>query len=691
MPIEVTVLELLQILQINGAVLNTYAVLSMTLAFKNDSPFPVRGLYTFSLPQDAEIAGMKIVHDGHVLCSRAVPIREAESKEEDGREILLKQTGENTYTLLTQGFAPAREYTIVLDFFCPLCIRQTHSRLTLPIGGCKQNEQYDQADLLYADIHLDILGGTCRQIYSPSHPEQEFLSEDEIQLHLPADRDVVLDFTQNSQKNIAYAGGNLLGKTGLFFLNMPSFGTPKKLPPTLFLMDLTACSSVQCAQAKNIVYLASRTLGEGADFAVMATGEETLFRSFETVTDSSSQSLAIAEFLKKLQGGHGDLEELLCRFDAYQKNHDVQGIFVTSKDLSATAEERLLQLLEKTDLHFLTFGDKSDFPRLDEIAKTCGACITHVYPHENMMASVRQFIQDMKERKLHHLHIKPIDTPCALLPEYLSITTAGENLCFSAVFGDTVPQAFSLSCDEGDTILHLDAVEEYDSFRFADIFYARQAAKQAETLMETASPASWQKLKQKLEQIGVRYNCLNTETVLRLEDPDGISHALSVSSAIYGRSPFTKTGMGIFGEKRFGTKSEERQLLHTGLRYLRNHLHSDGSISSCGETDYNRRAEETLFAAVVFGILLAGEEQLLPVFTAASNFLQRAVFQQPSFQRAKTALENKEYKLALNLLQTGLRDLQTLQKEAAENPSVLTVSSLLLRILNPGGTYEGIL
>lgn len=680
-------MELIKSIQVDGFLFSRYAVISMTLTFQNQTPFPARCLYRFRLPERAEISSLKIVSDAHVFCAKTISIQQAEKLRIDGSQILLQRTGEQTYSLLTQGFSPKNTFQIILDFFSPLTKCGDHHQLTLPLGGGKDNEQSD-FPAPPANICLSMLGGNYRILRSPSHPELIRDSTDTIEFSLPADRDFVLDFIQEQKENIAYIGGNLLEKTGLFFFTLPNIGNPQTSHPILFLLDLSALGDVLCAQAKNIVYLTARALGENADFAVMATGENIVFRSFETIHDGGGQALDFAVFLKNQQGGHGNSQELLQRFHAYQKQFDVQGIYITAKDLPEGTLRDIPDSITDSALHFLTFGDKADFPNLTCWAAHHGAYITHLYPQDNMMTSIRQFVQSLKKPKLHKLHIEPLDRQITLFPSAIPVAEAGQTICCAASFTGAHPMTFAVRCTEGETILHLHTVENYDSFRFAEIFYAHQAAKQIEALMQNASPSSWKKLKQKLAHIGIHYNCLNTETALALETPDGIPHALSVSSAVYRRMPVIKTGIGIFGERRMVPANEDRLLLHNGIHYLLACTHGDGSISSFGQTNPQIRAEETLLSAVVLSVLLPDKKQLFPVFKAALEFLQTHPLAIPIYIQAKKALETQNSQKAISLLQTTLPDRNTLLKDTEKNPSVYTVASLLLRIQKPGGYYE---
>lgn len=682
-------MNFLQSIHIDGVILSTYAALNIEIAYENKSSLPIRIVYPFSLPPGAEISGFKIVHDGHILRSKAVPIRLAESTMPSSREIVLLKTGENAYTLITQGFSPAREVKIVLEVFCPLAIKKGRARLTLPLGGGQASGDCG-LPAPRADINLCISDNLRLDMSSPSHPELNFQNTGELHLRLIADRDFVLDIAAGSCGNMAYTGGNILGKCGIFFLTAPHFKTPKTSSPVIFIPILAGCSLTQSAQAKNTVYLAAGVLGDDADFAVLSDDENNIFHSIKYAGENHVQRTALAEFLKAMPSGSCSIYTQLLKYIAYRKNHKAGGIVVTNKDLSPAAAELLTSAPESSGLFFITFGDKSDFPYLNKLSKTCGIGTAHIYPGENMMASVRRIINAQAE-KLHNIKISTDEPGFTLMPQFIPLADSGETLCFAAAYGEHTPEAFRFSCEEGSIILTLDKIENYDSFRFAEIFYACRAAEEAEKMMETASFDSIKKLKEKLEQTGVRYNCLNTETILLLEDPSGASLPVALSSPIYSRSPFTNEGTGIFSERSEGSISRKRRLLHDCFYYLLRHIHSDGSVSTFGEHIPKIRAKETLFAAAALSCLVKSDERFVSVFTSALAYLDTYIFETPVLSGAHDALKSQNCEAALHLLKSTLPDLNTLKKNALTSQSVSDTAAILLRILKPGGNYEGIL
>lgn len=578
-------MNILSKITLNGHIHPMYAVVSAEYTFSCENITPE---FILPLPVSACITNLKILDRNKCITSGTVkPVTDDFS--DNGITLLSSEDG--LYHLLWDSPVKSTQYTFIIDMIIKLSPIYDIAELILPTGlpfspsaSAIFNSPSFEAEF-YADSDISI--------YSPTHSLN--YQNDHISYIGECGKDFAL-YIDLSSKTVENIIEESLGTgVGIFRVPFPSpsaiYTSPKKL---VFILDL----SVQRYNPalKELLFKAIQGLGNNIRIQVLA-GNSCLFPDF-----CQPNPDMVYEKLSLLEATQNNLENLLSEAKAFS---DAEIILISSGiGLNSC------QLGEIANLHLITFGDYC--PRIKGVDR-------HFYNFENIDIWINKVITDIIAKEDIVITVEDCSARDILI---LTDNLLDGYIDVAISYTGRQPQTFSVwkRGEIADTI-SIPPTIPMKIQPVAQKLYAHYKVNSLLSLIPKAGVVSVRAIKEEIQNIGIKYQLLTTETVMTIETQKGEVPVRQLIS--YGREsgfePFLNKPSLFkeFDQPPYLVPYEKERLISLCKDILVRSIRKDGAITDSLEK--NQRVCDTVLS--ISALTLMEDRAYIPVINQGLSYI----------------------------------------------------------------------
>lgn len=602
---------MLKNIAVRGEVYCEYAYLSYDMSFENTLPKGTLAEYIFSLPQNAVISELKIIYNNkRIINTTVVSVSHATRMWEiSASGAVLNRIDKTTY-MLRFGAIDKGECHIRLRVYVPIPKRNDEKVLTIPLAresyGGERCTRFARISLV---LHGDFKDGL--KYSSPTHKLEEDRMGRNIEVstgEIAADRDFSLRIIGIDNKSSAVVtrgktGGSILCR---LYPDKELFEQDKKdYKQLLLIYDGTGSLMYGASRAGRELLLAI-VKSFGGRFMVITAAEKPkmLTDGFCECNDEN-----ISRLTKELSGE-------LCAGGSLSGTVEYAKNYITEETLpiliSGTKFSGGLPSSGPTDtmadIGFcaVTLGAMAESAELDEFVKSCGGIREHIFGNDGISERASEILQRFRGVQSRRIEAYADGERAVVLND--GDYADGGVTVFAQFSGDTVPKGFSLRCSGTEQTFVLENVLLYQSFAPVQLAYAGYISSQLQKRLEICSPCEIQKLRMELEEIGIKYSYINSETALVAVFEGTKTEAIRTIVSDSGCRAYEvfEGRASAFSEVDEDMRRGEIVALCTDI--IIRSMRSDGAICAVGEANPDIRKQQTLVCLLALVAAGVGEE-----------------------------------------------------------------------------------
>lgn len=581
---------------IKGEVYYEYAYLTYDMCFVNDNPHGVMAEYVFSLPQGAVISDMKIRRADKSIVNTTV-VSASHAARMWGATFsgaLLSRIDRSTY-MLRIGESQVGESHIRLRLYVRMESSDTEKTLTLPLarescGGGKCDR--------YANISL-VLHGDFKNVMKCTSSTHEFNAETmEVETvistgEIKADRDFSIRISGAENKNSAIVmynqtGGNMLCR--LYpdeeFL-LKAKGEYKKI---LLVYDSASMQMRGISGAAKELLIALAKNFDGKFMMILSDG--VLTKDFDENTDGNI--FALTKRLSESTEEAGSLLDALRCAKKYVAE-DTLPILICGADANLQTD-RQKEEFAGSGFCAVTLGAMAAGEELNEFINSCGGVREHIFGNDTISDRAEEILRKFVGCRAAKTEVYANGERAAIINGE-SGSDRGITV-FADFSGEAIPKRFLIRCQDVEQEVLIDNISVYQSFAPIQLAYAEFVSKCIEKRLELCDAGSVQALRSKLEETGIRYSYINSETAFVAMTDGNISTVIRTvvpDSGIKSYEVFDGR-LSAFGE--IDTDMNRKELLDLCKDIIIRSMRADGAICAGGEVNHTLRRQQTLVAVL---------------------------------------------------------------------------------------------
>ncbi len=635
---------------IKGDVFLEYAFFSFEFLFRNETNTPALAEYRFALPQGSVISGLKIVtKDGGVIRASVISRSHAENLYEAGGNAILRRLDDEIYSL-GLDIEANETVKVIVGVYSPLAICGEEECLAIPLAIALGRGKSENR----AEIEIDVHGAAL--VTCPSHPAVITQNTSGFYVatgKIVADRDFCLNIRREHKNTAVVTRDGVKYQMLCKVYPEPQLTCQKerKYKRLMLIYDGETLTGGAAAAAKELVCaLCDEFDGEYA--VIMGEGE---FRSITAGFCRLKEDYLITRI-----SGFGQQGEILSK-EQLRKSIDAETlpIFICGGEL---LQNPFGSEFEKSGMCAVTLGGTSFCKKAKEISMRCGGRHRHIFGRDDIKECARQIISDFsKEAEEVNAVIKGGD----------ALVTVGDSnsgiLIYAEGAGEPQINDIQIIYGENRHRVVLDKVEVYRSFAPIGLVCANYIYKKLEERLSVCSPEDIYKIRRQMEDIGVRFSALNSETALAAEYNGAVPRAMRVIiddkacrsfEAFEGRnSAFRERDVAV-------SQAEEKRKIVLYAESIARSLRANGAICAAGEINKEAIRYQTLICCLA--LVAAGfADEYREVISRGEKYL---------------AQFGKEFKITYNMAEAGEKlDAMIGSRTAVADgiPDILTAAQLL--------------
>ncbi len=571
-------MNILKDIKIKGDIFLEYAFLSYTLFF--ESSLDTKADYSFVLPKGSLVSSLRLFYNNKIIETKITSASHTAMALSSEDAFLTLRKVKNDEYILSIDNVDQKGLTLMLSIYAPLC----ENRLSVPLA--KRGNGSGIASHT-AEIELNTL--SADNVSSPTH--EITLSNKKITTgKITASKDfaLILDNAQKISSGILQR--NISGGEALLKIYPDvSLSFNKKL---LLVYDRDNVSSkTTSVMARDFIYASAKNYN--GPFAV-AVSNELLTDGFVNATDDVLSGLLNS--LSNITSGSYPCPDIT----------DDTAIILLTENPDAFPTENF------KNLYTVTFGS----------ASSSGY---HIYPNENIELRAENIIKDiMFCEKFKSCSIEASDGETSLIDYSLE-----NGITVYIKYTGTFPEKLFILKDGQKEEFSVQNIKAYDSFSPIRLVCAEVKQRLLYKKLMFCSPDEVSSVRKELEDIGLRYSALNSETAL-IASLDKATAPVRV--IIPGDADaFTESAVSMFREH---TSAPDEAFIFISIEYILKNIRGDGAICTDGEinqeirkklskiclaaltiadkTDYTKKTEE--FLSFKFSDKHQAREYLLSIF-----------------------------------------------------------------------------
>ncbi len=616
-------MKLLKNTFINGEIYEEYAFLSYEFEFENSGGDAVVADYIFDIPQNSHISDMKIVtKDGRIIKTTVTAVS----------YIAGACCGETPYAVLRHaadgrcllGIKEAAQgcCRIMIDVYTPLPRVEDEQRLVIPVSGLAS---------------IQIILNTEAEAISATHNIAE--QNDGIRLiKAKADRDFCLVLRNAPMRNSAIAvrndfDGEMLCKlypSAQFYKE-----TAQRFCRILFIYDGTGSLVGGAANAAREAILA---MAEGfkKEYALVLAADTPRLASDGFVEYRADELIELLADVPKLGGSLAEAFEYAKQYIA----DDVLPVLVCGSRLieGSYAAKQAAELLKESGMCAVTVGARAAAGRLPDAIGQCGGRCGSIFGAD-----------DVRKRALQLLHsfMLPMSDAIEVICHGADASIIGNSSSvydgvsvYAAYRGEAKPKEFILKNGDVAERFVLEQIPTYKSFAPVRLVRAAELTRKAMRQLEFCSPDEVMGIRRYMEEVGVEFSALNSETAL-IASGGTTAEAIRVivgDTRLPDEDVF-RDRVSMFREAEVADAGERARLAEICTDVIIRSIRSDGAICAGGEIIRELRVKQTLIC--ILALVASGRyEEFKGVIDAARNYIGEYELKDISFtSRADEAAE----------------------------------------------------
>lgn len=593
-------MKLLKKTVINGEIYEEYAFLSYEFVFENKGDNTIIADFAFEIPKGASISGMRIgTSDGRLINTTVTAVS------------LLAQTFDGR-CLLSLKEQPQSKERVFIDVYTSLPGINDEQSLIIPISGSAQ---------------ISLVINSRAEAFSPTHTICE-ATGGLRKITAEADRDFCLKLLNAPRVNSALAvrhdfGGELLCK----FYPSPSFykACTEKIKKLLFIYDATGSLRGGAVGASREAVLAMAE-SFGKEYVLIAAKDAPTFEirgEFEPLADKLIEVLAAEP---KFGGSLSECFELASKYaDAETLPVLICGDRLLEGEYAARAAVRCFK---DRGLCVLTFGSGKASAYIESAAKQCGGSCESVFGMDNVKKCAADILKSFILRTTSAISVKCNTAKTAVVGNPLSVYDGVS--VYASYETETEPRSFVLQNGDCREEFVLDKIPVFASFAPIKLALAAALAEAAQQKAELCDSDEIIELKKYIEDIGVRYSLLNSETALIAESETG-GKAIRVSIENKRNDFDTFAGReSMFKETALSDEKEKLKRIALCKALIIKSVRADGAICANGELVRDIRMRQTLICMLAL-VAARSLDEYKGIINAAKNYIGEFSFDGISF------------------------------------------------------------
>ncbi len=607
-------------ISISGEVYCEYAYLAYDMCFENASQRSALAEYIFSLPENAVISDMKIIRsDKSIVKTTVVSVSHgARMWETSASGSVLSKIDDRTY-MLRFGAVDRGECHIRLRVYVSMPQRNGERVLTIPIakegsgeGRCKR----------CAQVSLVLRGDfeNALKYSSPTHRLSEETLGREIEVstgEIRADRDFCLRISGRDSENSAIVTRGKIGGSMLcrLYPHREFFeSTQRDYKQLLLIYDGTG-ALLRGASGAGRELLLEMVKAFCGRFMVIAAGEKArvLTDGFCEYNEENLGCLT-REISNDLYSG-GSLLSALEYAKDFITNETLPVVITGTKN--SQLQENYENIFAGSGFCAVTLGAMAEAAYLDEFVRNCGGAREHIFGNDNIEQRAAEILQSFRSITSPSVEAYVDGERAAVINEGdcrdCSVTV------FAEFFGDTVPHRILLKSEDAEETIILKNISVYQSFAPVQFAYAGYVSAHLQKRLDVCPACEVQKLRSQLEEIGIKYSYINSETALVAMFEGTKTEVIRTVVPPSGcrQSDVFEGRASVFGEVDSGI-SDDFAALCTDI--IIRSMRADGAICASGEVNPEIRRQQTLVC--VLALIAAGmREEYLEFIAIGRKYL----------------------------------------------------------------------
>ncbi len=545
-------MNILKDVTVKGDIFSEYAFLSYTFSFESSDE--VSAEYTFSLPKNSLISSVKLFYNNRIIETKIASASHTAMLLKGGEALATLLRVKNDEYILSIGSLDESGLKLMLSVYSPI----SESRLSIPLarkgsGGSIASHT--------AQINLNAL--TAHRVTSPTHQLMTETTEDRgIKISsgkITPTKDFAIEILEREKSNAGIlqkgiTGGELLFK---FYPN-----TPMPLSQKLLFIYDGISSKTASVMARDFIFY---SIKNHSDKFAIATADTLLTNGYIDATDEALDSVLYK--LSHIEPTFGEWTEALKYADK-----DTSLILLTENPDIYDREQL-------KNLHIVTFGAVSSFGY-------------HIYPNENIENRAKNIIKNiLYAQSLKSCKIEPFGGEA-----YLIDCSYEKGITAYIRYTGAFPKKLTLSYGEHREEQTLDNIKVYDSFSPIGLICAGREQRLLYERLKTCSPEDVSHIRKEIEEVGLKYSALNSETALMgsLDKKTTPIRVIIPNEA----DLFSENTVSMFRER---TSAPDKDFICRCILYIIRNMRSDGAICTDGEINLTSRISltKTCLAALI--------------------------------------------------------------------------------------------
>ncbi len=590
---------MLKNIAVKGELYCEYAYLTYDMCFVNDNPHGVLAEYVFSLPQGAVISDMKIRRaDNSTVNTTVVSVSHAERMWDASFAGAALSRIDNTTYMLRFGDAQTGESHIRLRLYVGMESSGTEKTLTLPLARESRGSEKCER---YANILL-VLHGDFKEVmkyFSPTHEINVEVMERNAVIStgdIRADRDFSIRISGEENKNSAIVvynqtGGNMLCR--LYPTEEFCAKICQKYNKILLVYESSGSLLYGASSAGRELLLALAKNFDGK-FMAISSGNSPEMLTSGFCENTEENIFILTRRLSESASEAGSLSALLRCAKKYI-TEDTLPVLICGASVDLQTDE-LKEELSGSGFCAVTLGATVAGEELNEFINSCGGVREHIFGNDNIAEKAEEILRKFVGCRAAKTEVYANGERAAIIN---GESGSGRGITVFADFsGEAIPRRFLIKCQDIEQEVLIDNISVYQSFAPIQLAYAEFVSKCIEKRLELCDANEVQALRSKLEETGIKYSYINSETAFVAMADGNISTVIRTIVPDSGIKAYEVFGgrPSAFGE--IDTDMKPRELLTLCTDIIIRSVRADGAICAGGEVNQILRRQQTLVAVL---------------------------------------------------------------------------------------------
>ncbi len=602
-------MNLLKKTTVTGELFKAYAKVTIKYDFENQTKQRYSPRYIFSIPEGAGVTGIQLLTENKTLIrGKITPFTDTSFSDFGYR---LRQIDNQLYCLEIKCLDGGAVASVLVECIVSLLPRENGFRFYIPLGLSLPDIDLFCATDADAEIDLTLNGLApyrLRQNETFNSTDNTFMAQ------VKGNEDFYLDLIPFDHGSFGIARQEF--NTGLAFYRIYSDAMKGELKfngEIQLLLDLSGAKSYERgSMVKELFFKVASAIPKGTLVQILV-GENCQNQTTSINDDFLHELFLELQDLSVTES----LDDLLCYAERLRPD-DAVAILVTD-GCGVMAEETFRKL--KKPIHLFTIG---------EFAKTMASQAWDIYnigKHKHFYSG--DFLEEEIKSGLRDLLYNEKNEQVVVEGGVVHETLAMPYASFFAIgyrdilvkYSGRPPQAIAI-WRGGQMVgtLPLPNVDKLPNLPIIEHIYAMEKTRQLNELLKKATPVSVRSIKKQLNEVGIRFGLLNSETILTIEIENDGEAGIPILNLSGGISSKTNRRT-IFGEDDNRLNAGEKEkLLSRYIELLTKSIREDGSIVPDDRINKRDRAEIT--ALSVLTLLVLKRQELSVVTEDALGYLK---------------------------------------------------------------------